>query len=64
MDFWEGLEVFFLSLFGWVLVDAVNIDVCCCCCCLYYFLFSTFKSGPCEDPKPEAEVKCTTVGLK
>lgn len=31
MDFWEGLEGFcfcyFLFLFGWVLVDAGNIDV-------------------------------------
>lgn len=43
MDFWEGLGVFcfcyFLSLFGWVLVDAVNIDVC-GCCCLYWVTFS------------------------
>lgn len=31
---------------------------------LYYFFFSTFKPGPCEDPKPEAEVKWTTVGWK
>lgn len=44
-----------------VLVDAGNIDVC---CCLYYFFFSTFKSGPCENPKPEAEVKWNTVGWK
>lgn len=43
MDFWEGLEgfvmVFFKSLFGWVLVDAGNIDVC---CCLYYFFLFEF----------------------
>lgn len=26
--------------------------------------FSTLKSGPCEDPMPEAEVKWTTVGWK
>lgn len=31
---------------------------------LYNFFFSTFKSGPCEDPKPEAEVKWNTVGWK
>lgn len=28
------------------------------------FSFSNFKSGPCKDPKPEAEVKCSTVGWK
>lgn len=42
-------------------MDAGNIDVC---CCLYYFFFSTLKSGPCEDPKLEAEVKCSTVEWK
>lgn len=26
--------------------------------------FSNLKSGPCEDPKPEAEVKWNTVGWK
>lgn len=44
-------------------MDAVNIDVVVDVCFVLLF-FSTFKSGPCEDPKPEAEVKWNTVGWK
>lgn len=63
VDFWEGLEVFFLIFIWMVLVDAViNIDID--VVVLYNFFFSNLKSGLCEDPKPEAEVKWNTVGWK
>lgn len=51
------LKFFFQSLFGWVLVDVVVV-VC------ITFSFRLFKSGRCEDPMPEAEVKWNTVGWK
>lgn len=66
MDFSEGLEVFvifFLNLyldgFWWMFLVVVNVVVC-----IRLLFFSNFKSGPCEDPMPEAEVKWNTVGWK